>query len=158
MDVTPCQGRTHTSSKLGVGDRPTHANGLAKYGPRAAEDIREIDHKGDLAGVRVFAILELGGSLDQPPYHNHDHCTVRVRRAVEPLVDCLATRLLAGGLEERSVGPIFVVAGGLESGEPERHISGRGVPLLDVDFPPPVGGSQEVAEIAPGFRLSDDQR
>src|SRR5262249_54995272 len=59
--------------------------------------------------------------------------------------------------EERRLGPALVVARFLEAGEPEGDVADGGLAPLDVDLPPAVGGSDEVAEVAARLGLLDHQ-
>ena len=54
MDMPSIQRRPDAAGKFGVGDRPAHANGLAKQGPRTMDEVGEVKH--ELSGL--FALVE----------------------------------------------------------------------------------------------------
>src|SRR6185437_14126705 len=61
------------------------------------------------------------------------------------------------GSEEGGLGPVGVIAGLLIVAEPEGDVAGGGLAALDVDVPPAVGGPDQVAGVATGLGLLDDQ-
>src|SRR4051794_9935185 len=76
-------------------------------------------------------------------------------RKFAPAGDLPACRVATS--EEGGLGPIGIVAGGLELLEPEADVSDGGLATRHVRLPPPVGGAEQVPEVATRFRLLDDQ-
>src|SRR3954454_12363639 len=66
-------------------------------------------------------------------------------------------RGLAATSEERCLGPVGVIAGGLEAFEPELDVADGGFAPRCVRLPPAIGGPDQVAEVAASLGFLDNQ-